>query len=120
MYSDDSFDGIDAYQGLALAIEELHERQSERVKVAHDAAMARRSYKVARRQRILAERRKGTPTTYLKEVVEGYCDISMLAYNMEMAEELREANHEGELAAKKMIDTYREILAREWAEAKQR
>lgn len=111
-------DGIDAYQGLALAIEELSERQEQRIEVARDAALARRSYKIARRQRILAERRKGTPTTYLKEVVEGYCDISLLEYNLEMAEEVREANHEGELAAKKLIDTYREILAREWADAR--
>lgn len=111
-------DGIDAYEGLALAIAELRERQEARIDLARDAAMARRSYKIARRQRILAERRKGTPTSYLKEVVEGYCDISLLEYNVEMAEEVREANHEGELVAKKLVDTYREILAREWADAK--
>lgn len=111
-------DGVDAYSGLAIALQEANERQAERVELARQAALARRSYKIAKRQRILAERHKGTPTTYLKEVVEGYCDISLLAYNMEVAEEVYNANHEGELLAKKQIDTYREILAREWAEAR--
>lgn len=106
-------DGVDAYQGLFLAIQEAQFCQDRRVELARISAQARLSYKRAKRQRILAERHKGTPTTYLKDVVEGYCDISLLAFHVEVSEAEEASNHEQELLSKKQIDTYREILAME-------
>lgn len=111
-------DSINAYQGLAMALSDVQDRIADMAELGKQKALAERSYRIALRQRMLEERRKSTPMSIINDVVRGYCDISLLAYNRDIAVTLYEANLEALLVAKKLVDTYREILAREWAEAR--
>lgn len=113
-------DGISAYDGLQMAIVDVQSRLAEMAELGKQKALAERSYKIAKRQRILMERQKGTPMSIIQDVVRGCCDISLLAYNRDIAVTMYEANYESLLASKKLVDTYREVIAREYADAASR
>ena len=108
-------DGVRLQQGLMDALREMREAQRMMAGLGRKRAEAEREYRVAIRTRTLWEREKGTPATYMSDVVRGYQDIAQLRLERDVADAEYEANREAVNVAKKTVDTFREVIAREYA-----
>ena len=110
--------GVNLVQALDEAIEATEEAIRETRKLAIKRAEAERDYRIAKRKRVLHERDyNSTPATLVNDVVKGYRDIADLKFALDCAEAEWEASRESILFHKRLTDTIREQIKREWTQA---
>lgn len=112
-------DGVDLTEGLYCALEEAAAAQRQMAGLARKKHEAERRYRIARASRTLYERAENRiPATLIPDIVRGQEDIALIAFERDCAGSDYDANYEALLLAKKRIDTYREMMDREWAQSR--
>lgn len=110
--------GVNLIQALDEALEATESAISETRRLAIERAEAEREYRIAKRKRVLYERDyNNVPATLVNDVVKGQPDIADLKLRLDCAEAEWEASRESILFHKRVADTIREQIAREWNQA---
>lgn len=110
--------GVNLVQALDDSLEATENAITETKRLAIAKAEAERRYRIEKRKRTLYERDYNkTPVSIIADVVKGYQDIADLAFQRDCAEAEWEASRESILYQKRLTDTIREQIKREWSQA---
>lgn len=110
--------GANLVQALDEALEAAWGAIEATRKLAVERAEAERDYRIAKRKRVLYERDYNkVAATLVNDVVKGQPDIADLKLRLDCAEAEWEASRESILFHKRLADTIREQIAREWSQA---
>ena len=110
-----TYGGQGDYAELMEQLDAAEQGVSEIRETGCQYARNRQAYEIAKARATLAEREKGTPATIIRDVVQGYEDVSEARMLKDCSEALYKAAQEAVNVAKLKVRIIDAQIAREWS-----
>ncbi len=111
-------DGLSVAQAYEEAIRTSRELVDAYQSACVEAAEAETAYQKAKALAVVRLKAQGVPATLIAQQVKGDTTVADALYRRELSHGLSKVAYERILIEKKDIERLRDMLAREWAEAK--